>query len=478
MGEFKEKVKEAGLSWQMEYNELRPLDYKGLNLLLYKNILEIIKSKEKVLIVPDPDVDGTLAATEMKKTFDFLGYKRYDIHPLKNKGHGIDNELVYKVIQRYDAVIILDSSTNEVDKLAKLISFKKRVIVIDHHLQTKATPDGVVMLNSKSINSNWNMSAGAFVGVLMFEFFNNLKKPHEALYMLKLGAITLYSDCMYMDEINTQIAQKALFTKTSMYPAEIEKFIGEHDTYCRSFFNFKLNNKINAAMREGKFEIINRWLNEVCIIEDFERTYQNSRETQILLREKCDILGDYKNIKFVAIPDLPNSLNYTGLLANKIKEETGKLTIALHPSLKGSVRDNQSRDILDYFSMFYKAGGHKSAFGFFLDYDQIQEFKLFLDSLDHKLISRPNKDIIVTDRSEVGLMAEFNEVSNISAYLGLYVDNNFEIKNFNNKKWIVTDGRISVTAFKPVIKGSNIMIKPTVTKKGIELLAQGYSIDT
>ena len=345
----------------------------------------------------------------------------------KRKQHGIDDSKVaaFNTTGKYDLLIILDSSTNEVESVKKLTC---DCIVIDHHEvdipineligntagittkpdifsdEYKKHPDvkierccEYVILNSLVDNPDGyeasdTMSAGLATYEFLRFFQDYFSLPYNVLEALKLyqwAVITLFTDKM-----NNDHPRNIYYIQLARGMSEKESGLSQmlHSLNCESLYisksdiNFTLAPTFNTAIRTGhSAEAINLALREsgqVIKLRDYRAIQQNALlgfDENINLNEKYVT----KDITKETIEDELFS-NYTGLIAMKLLDKFNRTALVYQivgdNIAKGSFRG--LLDSLDYRQLIsdlgYVSQGHKTAFGFEIPVSELDTVMQYL----------------------------------------------------------------------------------------------------
>ncbi|WP_304427905.1 DHH family phosphoesterase [uncultured Clostridium sp.] len=446
--DFYERVFELGLS-----SLLDRVEYKRPNLINEDKVLKVlehcIKLNAKTLIYGDYDLDGLMSLMIVKDTFKYLGHTNYYMFRYMNRTHSLDRMAVAQAISgRFKYMIICDTASSDLYSIKRLLSAGITPIIIDHHvtdLNYDDYPEGCYIINSitngRLGGTKLKTSAGALSFIIMDNLIKHLgKEPYELLSAY--ATVSLYSDCMDMsDSYNRGIYYRASDLYRHELPDHIIHFMNEYVSFNRRFIEFHFAPKINAIFRSENFRLINNYflaenldMHKIeTILKQIDVLHSESKE---LVTIAADII-EYRNLDNFIIGNLSsvdsdinikeNKLyNYTGLVANILAGRFGKTAVVYcntdTGTLKGSVRDIQSRDYLSVFKQFCKAGGHNSAFGINMSYF---EFENFIDSIERidkrfSLESIPNEPIIIKhervtpDPRLITDMASYNEFSGSS----------------------------------------------------------------
>src|SRR5690606_18185204 len=122
-------------------------------------LLQAIRSKEKILVYGDYDVDGTTAVAVMMKflrrVHDPLLVEFYIPHRYR-EGYGLSTSGVeYAAASGFQLVITLDCGIKSVDKIAYGNALGLEFIVCHHHLPDAELPEAVAILNPNQSDCNY-----------------------------------------------------------------------------------------------------------------------------------------------------------------------------------------------------------------------------------------------------------------------------------------------------------------------------------
>lgn len=409
---------------------LHEIEYKTPKFYNLEKVLRRIEraKKENIVIITDPDVDGVLAAVAANVSLNILGYENVTICKYTSRSHLISEYGIEMAINDLvDLVIIIDTGTNELEKINKLTNYGIDVIILDHHqtqLEYSDYSNGVYVINpsiENRTNDIYRLSAGGVVFCVFNELLcrNGINTDILATYALA----TLYSDSMDMGNyLNRSIYFKAI--RNTYFPPQFQSFTTEHTILSRRFLSFRFINKLNAVFRAERFDLINRYMGSgklsVDDLAEFDKVHEESREMVNVLydRAKIEKVGDmlYCDISEIksCLFNNYNLANYTGLLANRISKEELSPAVVVYRTdnnnYKGSFRDTQSRPFLGVFKEFSNSNGHDAAFG--ISIDNIELFKEGLRKVKFNFTYFNSPIILDADsltEEDIDDMAIFNE---------------------------------------------------------------------
>lgn len=475
-------------------------------------MLDIIKNNRRVLIYGDYDPDGLFGLLIGRETFRFIRYKNYETFKYSNRTHTLDNRAVSKAIEeKFDYIIVIDTGSNEIDKLKKLNYFGVKVILLDHHqtiLRYQDYPDNCAVINTiienKMLRSDEFVLSGAALTYLVMEKFlfeNNFGSCEPNVFY---ALCSLYSDCIDMSKaLNRAIYYKCLETPMYNLPCYIKHFFTERTVFCRRFIEYSFIPKLNSIFRSEHFEMINDYMLEednsfLAInkqIKDITDLYESARE---LVGKVTDIV-EYKIYNNFVVANLSsvndyinvdsNKLyNYTGLVANNLASRYAKTAVVYcdnGSSVKGSLRDTVSRNYLTLFQQFCSAGGHNSAFGININYVDFNEFLEYIDRIDNKFYIEniPNNPITIPhnyakpDDQLLRDMSVYNEFSGNQIPISLVIKKlvggmqEYSSDYYKSYKW----GSYYIKSTTRLNFGSDIYAKPVRGQK-IQLYASDVKL--
>lgn len=364
-----------------------------------------IDNNSTIAVHVDVDVDGIGSGYIVNKILEINGIKNKYIVINKGKIHGIQGKHTdyFNNKLRIDLMIIVDSSTNEIDTIKK---FNCDVIVIDHHEMQTNVDCGIcndnshefVIVNSTVNNKKYNgdrnelisdscvdskkiveyiptddMSCGVEVFEcmrLMYSMYYDEKILLDTL-LYQWSAITLFTDSINtLNERNQWYIQNTVHSvnqeeSLKIIGSSISKYITSID---KSYIQYKFAPIINKAIRADMgSEAANIVLNKPHKICDLFRYDKEQQYAIDVITKNTQITDD----EFVAI-DITNyniSSNYCGVIAARICGDRHKNVIVyreIDGVYAGSFR-GRHKDVkyLDYFNENgIHAEGHQPAFGF------------------------------------------------------------------------------------------------------------------
>lgn len=440
---------------------------------LFSFLDDISINNRKVLVHGDGDPDGAFGAKIVLETLKRLGCNNFEFCKYRIKTHILLDEYVYYAIRnKFDYMIIVDSSSQNMDHILSLVNNGVKVIIIDHHVnkyKLEDYPKDSVVLNTTTENNRlgetrYKLSAGALTFYLLSEYLRR-----KGLYYKDLSAyalLTLYSDCIDMTKpLNRSIYYLATSLPREDLPLYVKHYLTKNEIFCRRFIEFRFIPQINSLFRSENMQLVNEYLFEEHTYPEYSDLLNKINDIYVSVRSSISLVSDivYKeslnhlivanlsnvgnssrqvtmesdNGRFITnnsflvnnlsndvIKNLNNLYNYTGLVANNLSTEFGKPCITLCDTGKGikaSFRDYLSRNYLSKFKMFCNAEGHPAAFAINLKYNELSDFLFYIrEIIDKKYyilkVDEPieiNCDGNLPNSKLLESMALYNEFSGI-----------------------------------------------------------------
>ena len=288
------------------------------------------------------------------------------------------------------------------------------------------------------------------------------------------------------------ITNKIAQYKTAV-PRNISSFFSQYDTnLTRNFISFSFINRINACIREGRFDLINRLVFEDDYpVDEIEEIYKDSRELRKSLSELAGI-EEYDNF---ILADINRSVrllnrrgdinipNYTGVVCTDLIKQYQKVCLGYinldGTRCKGSVRDPLNRDMLYIFDKIMTANGHGAAFGVKFRTSELETIRQDLVRVSKRFVLKQEDAIILSDCAEsfkrLMQVAEYNEIAGFDApfaYIRVTLNPVYTRITKKGKMFFVHYRGKLLKSFVKVNPGDTVLIKPTLTDNSYSLYIQ------
>lgn len=429
--------------WDSLHSEIATCKYvingdkpKEPSLIAFRNIdkaLEMlnkhISRRSSITIHCDVDMDGIGSGFIMSRFLlrcGLNGKVRYLIN--KEKVHGIgERHVAYINNTDTDLLIVLDSSSNEVEYIKKL---NCDALIVDHHevlhnetfgsthggsyviisnMVDNSSVEGINewVINKKPNNfrkfNKYTVDNRMSCGLVLYELlrvYQDVFNTSDILNDDKLAqwvGITLFSDAVELrTERNLYYIEKTIGTE-EIEPSlqammlSINKYQRSLD---KSFINFSLVPLINKAIRAGESAtaldiVLNRPqdIKSLAVYGEIQ-----DKVLEIALRN----IEEHGSFVLRNISDTGINRNYCGVIATRLCSERNKnaaVFIVSNGVAEGSFRGRlRAADYRGYFAGYDSevyAQGHKSAFGFRVDEQALRDIMRGLQDVEENIDRRP-----------------------------------------------------------------------------------------
>ena len=397
-------------------------------------VLESINKKEKICILGDYDVDGSVATSLFVKFLDDIKHPYFYYIPDRQKdGYGATKKLFQKLILRNPKLVIMvDCGSTSNESIDFLNEKKIKSLIIDHHEINKPFPDANSIINPKK-NNGYNEYDYLCATTLSYFFLDLLIKEINCKTIIKdyliYVLLATVCDVMPIRKLNRLIAIDAL-----------NNFDIEKNLPIKTLFD--LNNKknkisindlgyligpiLNAGGRLGKSEYATEVLsstNDKIIkdkCKDLIKLNEKRKHIESLILNEINfkkIEDDNKDVIIYYSPIINEGL--IGIIAARLKEFFNKPAIVITSSndlLKGSARSVYNynigrviKNLLDE-NIIIGGGGHNMAAGFTLSKENLKIFTDYILKDFQKNISLINNTFYYdSEISSHSLKQEFYE---------------------------------------------------------------------
>ena len=362
-----------------------------------------INNKEKICILGDYDVDGSVATALFIKFFEKLKHPHiYYIPDRVKDGYGASKKLFQKLIKKkIELVIMVDCGSSSNEAIDFLNENKIKSLIIDHHEINKPYPKSNEIINPKKDNGyiEYDYLCATTLTYFFLEILSkkinckiNLRK--YLIYVL----LATVCDVMPLRKINRLISIIALK----------EFDINE---------NYLIKKIYNISKKKNKININDLGFLIGPILNAGGRLGRSTYATELLSTTNQKIIDD-KSVKLIALNEKRKKIEFSilntidfkqiendnedvvifynqninegliGIVASRLKDYFNKPSIVITNSnnlLKSSARSISSYNIgkaikraLNRNIILY-GGGHNMAAGFTLKKDNLNNFRKFIN---------------------------------------------------------------------------------------------------
>ena len=469
--------------------------------------IKAIKSKEKIGIFGDYDVDGATSTALLGNYFNKLGQlSSIYIPDRKKEGYGPNLQGFNKLISEGSSVIFtVDCGTMSFDTINSLEN-KVDVIVLDHHQSEIKLPKAFSVVNPNRFDDNSKLNYLCAAGVcFMFlialnkklrdlEWFkkNHIKEPNliDFLDLVSLGTVC---DVVPLVGLNRAFVSQGLkiINKISNPGLKILKNICGIETNLSTYhLGYVLGPRINAGGRVGKCShganlLISKDPKEVFTIASELENFNNERkflEKDMLNKiEKKIVLDPNEPVTVLSGHNLHGGV--IGIIASRLKDKFNKPIIIISVSNgvgKASARSVYGFDIGTFIinavqkNILIRGGGHKMAAGFSIKEEKIEEFKDFINKcfLKFKKDLKNNDEIFYDSIISPSALNEnfYQEINSLSPFGSGNPEPRFVIKNLE----ILKSSIVGEKHIKSVLSGDDGSTVESVTFNAVSTNLESY----
>ncbi len=372
-------------------------------------IEQAVKNNDKILIYGDFDADGVTSTSLLMKTLTHVGANvEYYIPTRETDGHGLNSNSLVKLMVKVKPklIITVDCGISNIEEVAFINSFKKDVIITDHHEAPEQLPDALAIINPKAQNSlDENLttkelkylSALAGVGVAfklaqgVLERFEKLDYSMEILPFVAVGTI---ADIVPLIGENRYYVLKGLELISKGHHYGLKRVLenaGYNDIesgITAEQIAFGVAPRINACGRLDSVEdaikvLISDNMQEielsVMALENFNKIRQELCNT---IFEEADKMAEKSKDNILVLFKKDWHVGIIGIVASKLVEKYGKPTFLMTYSedtnqIRCSARGVEGCEELNLYNIIANIsekldgfGGHALAAGLYFSLDK------------------------------------------------------------------------------------------------------------
>ena len=383
---------------------------------------QAIDQQQKIVIIGDYDADGATSTALMILVLKEMGANVEYLVPDRFKyGYGLTPKIAELAQQTYqpDLLITVDNGISSHAGVETAQALGMQVIITDHHLTTKPTPNAEAVVNPNQLGCIFPSKALAGVGVAFYVLAKLAsyrsqqgKSTSKVTQYLDLVALGTYADVASLD-YNNRILVDAGLKRIQQYQCRAGILalldIAKRDVASlrAQDLGFVIGPRINAA---GRMESMRIGI-ECLLAPDLETAYPIAQQLNQLNVERRQVEAEMKQQAISALQhvqlqadSLPAALvmfdeqwhqGVIGIVAGRLKEQFHRPSLVFAPDedgihIKGSARSIEGVHIRDtieqvaeqYPHLVSHFGGHAAAAGLTLKKDNFDEFKtVFIQSI-------------------------------------------------------------------------------------------------
>ncbi len=380
-------------------------NFKNIDKIIEKIRLAISQNK-KILVYGDYDSDGICASTILYLHLKKLGADVNVFIPNRfENGYGISVDAIEEIIANFapDLIITVDLGITAVEEIEILKQEEIDIIVTDHHIPLKETPDCLI-LDPKHDNYGYGFDALCGAGVAM-KLVEALSGRDAANNYLDIAAIATVGDIVPLVDENRAIAKLGLEKINSGDCLKSILFLKnklELENLTSTDISFKIVPRLNAC---GRMDDAIKVFDFLIETDERELAVKYAEiESDNSLRLACIDQGNKiieKELEKYDISEPSVLVNgdfhegIIGILASRVCHEYNKPVIVFtkteNGTLKGSGRSIESIDLHSIIAsmpdLLVNFGGHKMAVGVEIAPEAFDEFKRVLNEKILEVVS-------------------------------------------------------------------------------------------
>lgn len=399
---------------KLQLKHLLAPNLKGLDTAV-ELIDQAIDQQQKIVIIGDYDADGATSTALMILVLKEMGANVEYLVPDRFKyGYGLTPKIAELAKQSYqpDLLITVDNGISSHAGVETAQALGMQVIITDHHLTTKPTPNAEAVVNPNQLGCIFPSKALAGVGVAFYVLAKLAsyraqqgKSTSKVTQYLDLVALGTYADVASLD-YNNRILVDAGLKRIQQYQCRAGILalldIAKRDAASlrAQDLGFVIGPRINAA---GRMESMRIGI-ECLLAPDLATAYPIAQQLNQLNVERRQVEAEMKQQAISALQhvqlqadSLPAALvmfdeqwhqGVIGIVAGRLKEQFHRPSLIFAPDedgihIKGSARSIEGIHIRDtieqvaeqYPHLVSHFGGHAAAAGLTLKKDNFDEFK-------------------------------------------------------------------------------------------------------
>ncbi len=366
-----------------------------------KRIAHAIKTKQKITLVGDYDVDGVSSSAIMVEFFRLIPYPLKVVIPNRFKdGYGVSASVLERI--EADLIITVDNGISAIEAAEICKNRNIDLIITDHHTPSDTLPHAMAIVNPKLPTCQYPFKeiCGAEVAWLVLALVKKeLKLNINMKEFLDILALAIIADIMPLIDINRTLVKEGLkILMSSNRPSSIiiRDFLNKSKISSEDIA-FQIAPRLNSAGRLEDASIALDFLtaqntHEAYLgFEKLNSLNELRKETEATCTKEAILKADpHANVIVVAGKNWHEGV--VGIVASRLVEHFSKPAIILSIKdgiAKGSARSLGEVNIYELIKenekFLLKFGGHKMAAGLSLKEDDIKEFTHAINKSASKL---------------------------------------------------------------------------------------------
>ncbi len=363
-----------------------------------RRFLKAVKSKQRIAIFADYDVDGGTSAALLICWLRDMGLTATLYIPDRiDEGYGPNDEAMSALAKDHDLIICVDCGTLSHGPIAAAVGAD--VIVLDHHLGGETLPDCVAVVNPNRQDETGDLGhlcAAGVVFLMLVEANRQMKtegaKGPDLMSALDLVALGTVADVAPLIGVNRALVRQGLTVmgrRQRIGITALADVAGMNEAPNSYHLGFLLGPRVNAGGRIGKADLGARLLatndqhEATALAEKLDQLNTERREVETAVRdlaiEQATARGFDGPLAWAAGDNWHPGV--VGIVASRLKEVSNRPSIVIGIDAdgmgKGSGRSVSGIDLgaaiqrLASEGLLLKGGGHKMAAGLSVEGDKI-----------------------------------------------------------------------------------------------------------
>ena len=387
-------------------------------------IYEAFKSKEKIAIFGDYDVDGATSSAVLFKSFKQFGVEPLIYIPDRQKeGYGPNNKaLKYLKDQGVKLVITVDCGITAFKELAFAKNINLDVIVVDHHVPEAKLPEAIAVVNPNRIDDPTGLGMLAAVGVsfmligalknkLISKGFIKEKDSPNLSSILDLVALGTICDVVPLIGPNRAFVRHGLKIMSKRQNTGINALfqVSDIEDFPNVFHaGFILGPRINAGGRVGEPDLgakllttdNEQYAKEISIHLNLLNEERKKLESNVLA-EASKMAENYYENDILILHGYNWHPGVIGIVASRIVDQFNKPAIIISENEDESKGSGRSVSGIDIGAMITAAkqsgilvngGGHPMACGLTINKEKINDLRIFLNNKINNQVKNIKKE--------------------------------------------------------------------------------------
>ncbi len=360
--------------------------------------LEAVRSRQKIAVFADYDVDGGSSAALLLVWLRQMGIAATLYVPDRiDEGYGPNVPAMQELAVSHDLIICVDCGTLSHEPIAAAKGAD--VIVLDHHLGGETLPDCVAVVNPNRQDESGDLGyfcAAAVVFLMLVEAGRQLReagaKGPDLMAMLDLVALATVADVAPLIEANRALVRQGLKVMAQRQRPGLLALsdVARMDTAPNSYhLGFLLGPRVNAGGRIGQADLGARLLSTDSMTEAkalskrLDSLNSERREIENAVRAAALAQAEERGLDAPLVWAAGEGWHpgVVGIVASRLKEAANRPAIVIGfdgDEGKGSGRSVSGVDLgasiqrLAAEGLLVKGGGHKMAAGLTVMRDQLE----------------------------------------------------------------------------------------------------------